>query len=90
MLIRLDGNEHRHAGVHLYRIEDCHPALNDTGLFQFLHAAPAGRRGKTYLFSDLSNRSRAILLQQGKDLDVHIIQHEEHREKNIVPLIRNV
>ncbi len=75
MLAGLDGHEHRHTGVDLNRIEDRDPALDHTGLFQLLHAAPAGRRRKADFLADVSDRPGAILLQNAEDLDIHVIEH---------------
>jgi hypothetical protein len=80
VLVRLDRDEDRHAGIHLGRIEDGDSATDHARLLEFLNAPPARRCRKADLLADLGHGARTILLQNGEDLDIHIIEHARRLE----------
>jgi hypothetical protein len=76
--VGFDGHEHGDAGIDLDRIEHGNTTADDAGLLQPLDAPPTRRGGQANLLADFRHGSCAVLLQQGKDLEIHLVECHGH------------
>ena len=70
MVVGLDRDEHREAEAELHGVEDRHPAVDDAVRLEALDPLPARGLRQADALSDLGDRQRRVVLEQGEDLQV--------------------
>src|SRR5579862_1064483 len=71
---RAQHDEHSGANAEHLGIEKCHALANDAIFLQLPNAPPAGVMGQMYLFCDLGDGARCVLLQEIENFDVHGVE----------------